>query len=103
MTKPLRFEDEAAEELEVAAEWYEARREHLGSDFLVLVRDALERIAEHPQTWPLVRDVPAHLDVRRLLLRRFPYAIVFVELPSEIRVLAIAHSSREPGFWRTRL
>ena len=103
MTKPLRFDDEAAEELDASADWYEARRRNLGIDFLRVVREALERIADNPQTWPLVRDVPARLNVRRFLLRRFPYSIVFLELEDEIRVLAIAHSSREPGFWRHRL
>ncbi len=103
MTKPLRFDDEAVEELEAAAAWYEARRMSLGIDFVRVVRDALDRVAENPQTWPSVRDVPARLNVRRFLLRRFPYSIVFVELDNEIRVLAIAHSSREPGFWRNRV
>jgi plasmid stabilization system protein ParE len=103
MTKPLRFDDDAVEEMEMAAEWYEARRQDLGIDFVTAVREALQRIADAPQTWPLVRDVPERLNVRRFLLRRFPYSVVFMELDAEIRVLAIAHTSREPGFWRTRL
>jgi toxin ParE1/3/4 len=82
MTKPLRFDDEAAEELEAAAAWYEARRRNLGIELV---------------TWPLVLHVPTELQVRRYVLRRFPYSIVFVELDEDIRVLAIAHSSREPG------
>lgn len=40
--------------------------------------------------------------VRRLPLRRFPYSIVYYVRDSEIRVLAIAHQSRKPGFWRGR-
>jgi toxin ParE1/3/4 len=103
MTRPLRFDDEATEELEMAAAWYEARRRNLGIDFTTAVREALQRIAATPRTWPLVRDVPERLNVRRFLLRRFPYSIVFIELREEIRVLAIAHTSREPGFWRHRL
>jgi plasmid stabilization system protein ParE len=103
MTKPLRFDDEAAEELDMAAAWYEARRRNLGVDFMTAVREALQRIAATPRTWPLVRDVPERLNVRRFLLRRFPYSIVFIEPDEEIRVLAIAHTSREPGFWRHRL
>ncbi|MBA3393119.1 MAG: type II toxin-antitoxin system RelE/ParE family toxin [Deltaproteobacteria bacterium] len=87
----------------MAAEWYEARRQDLGIDFVTAVREALLRVAEAPQTWPLVRDVPEQLNVRRFLLRRFPYSVVFIELDAEIRVLAIAHTSREPGFWRARL
>ena len=103
MIKSLRLDDEAAEELDVAATWYESRRPDLGIDFVVAVREALRRVAETPQAWPLARDVPPHLRVRKFPLRRFPYSIVFVELDDEIRVLAIAHGSRQPGYWRTRL
>lgn len=103
MTKPLRFDDEAAEELAMASDWYETRRKNLGLEFTAAVRDALARIAEHPRTWPLAADVAESLAVRRVLLRRFPYAIVYVELDAEIRLVAVAHTSREPGFWRTRL
>lgn len=71
---------------------------------MTAVREALQRVAEAPQTWPLfARGVPERLNVRRFLLRRFPYSVVFIELDAEIRVLAIAHTSREPGFWRNRL
>jgi hypothetical protein len=58
MTKPLRFDDEAVEELDAAAVWYEARRVDLGIEFIALVREALDRIAENPQAWPLVQHVP---------------------------------------------
>src|SRR5262245_51185894 len=103
MTKPITFDDEAVEELESAAQWYEARREDLGIDFVRDVREALLRIASRPHTWPAAPNVPEHLHVRRFVLRRFPYAVVFADLANEIRVLAIAHTSREPGFWRGRL
>lgn len=103
MTKPLRLDDEAVEELEAAAAWYEARRQDLGLDFVATIREALLRIADRPQTWPLAPGVPERLGARRFLLRRFPYSVVFVELDTEIRVIAVAHTSREPGFWRRRL
>ncbi|HEX4418938.1 MAG TPA: type II toxin-antitoxin system RelE/ParE family toxin [Kofleriaceae bacterium] len=105
MTKPLRLDVEAAEELDDAGRWYEARRANLGIEFLLAVRDAFARIEADPQAWPLARQVPARLQsrVRSCLLRRFPYAVVYVELDHEIRVLALAHGSREPGYWRHRL
>lgn len=103
MIKPLRLDDEAAEELDAAASWYEAQRTNLGIELIAAVREALRKIAKTPQAWPLARDVPPRLRVRKLPLRRFPYAIVFVELDDEIRVLAIAHGNRQPGYWRARL
>ena len=103
MTKPLSFDDEAVEELGSAAQWYETQREGLGIEFVRAVREALLRIAERPHTWPARPRVSVHLNARQFVLRRFPYAVVFAELASEIRVLAIAHTSREPGFWRGRI
>ncbi len=43
------------------------------------------------------------LEVRRALLPRFPYALVFLELQTEIRVLAVAHAKRHPDYWLNRL
>jgi hypothetical protein len=49
------------------------------------------------------RTVSADLDVRRCPVRRFPLALVFIEMPDEIRILAAAHGRRRPGYWRSRL
>lgn len=51
----------------------------------------------------LVPMVAASLGVRRKLLRRFPFAIVFIELADSIRVLAVAHGARRPAYWRHRI
>jgi len=67
------------------------------------IRQGLIAIANAPQTSARVSNVGESLGVRRFLLRRFPYAVVYLELANEIRILAIAHTSREPGFWRQRL
>lgn len=40
--------------------------------------------------------------IRRLPLRRFPYSIVYYLRESEVRVLAVAHQRRRPGFWNGR-
>lgn len=45
----------------------------------------------------------AGLEVREAFLKRFPYRVVFVELPEEIRVVALAHKRRRPGYWRHRV
>lgn len=72
MSKSLRFDDEAVDELEAAAQWYEERREGLSIEFLAAVRGALRYITERPRAWPLVQRVRDTLDVRAALLRRFP-------------------------------
>ena len=102
MTKPIRTEPEANEELLEAVRWYEQRRPGLGLEFLAAIGAAVELIQRHPggSRVPGVKDeVPA----RRLVLRRFPYAVVFLELEAEIRILAFAHHRRRPAYWRDRL
>jgi hypothetical protein len=50
-----------------------------------------------------VRGVPLELGIRRILVHRFPYAIVFMRGPHEIHVLAFAHFQRRSGYWMERL
>jgi toxin ParE1/3/4 len=103
MSKPLRIDAEAHEELWAAISWYEQQRVGLGREFLAAVDRTYDQIDESPRTWPLAPGIPEHLGVRRQLVRRFPYAIYFLELRDETRVLAIAHDRRRPGYWRRRL
>ena len=41
--------------------------------------------------------------IRQAHLRTYPYRIVFIETPDSIRVLAVAHTSRRPGYWLGRV
>ena len=103
MTKPVTVDAEAAEELADAARWYGRRRPGLGRDLIAAVRRAFATISENPHAFALVADVRPDLGVRRFTLQRFPFAIIYLELESELRVLAVAHGSREPGYWRRRV
>jgi hypothetical protein len=51
----------------------------------------------------MVRRLPVDLTVRRRAVQRFPYHVVYLELPTHIRILAIAHDRRKPGYWNDRL
>lgn len=79
--KPIRVEPEAKQETEAAVGWYERRRQGLG----------LELLGE------------LELGVRRAAARRFPYFIAFIEIRNVIRILAVAHERRRPGYWAARL
>ncbi|MBI4701495.1 MAG: type II toxin-antitoxin system RelE/ParE family toxin [Deltaproteobacteria bacterium] len=92
---------EASAELAAAAEWYERQGSGLGDALLDDVTKALVAIAESPRTWP--RMPRGYRGVRRFVLARFPYGVVYVERPDHLLVAAIAHTSREPGYWRNRL
>lgn len=105
MSKPVRLDVEAQEELDAAVSWYDAQTERadVGNALLDEVNDALQRIAAEPLACALAPGAAAQRGVRRCMLRRFPYALVFLELETEIRVLAMAHMRRRPGYWRSRV
>ena len=102
MTLPFRIENEAAYELEEAAAWYEQRRSGLGNELMEAVDDALAFIAHWPHAGSPVPDVPSDLPIRRAPVRRFPYHVVYLEMPGVIRILAFAHDRRSPGYWHNR-
>jgi toxin ParE1/3/4 len=102
MTKRARFDDEAGEELDAAISWYESQRPGLGIELLDAIEDAVGRLVESPSSFPLDSSVASELGARRCSLRRFPYSLVFIELPDQLRVLAVAHKRRRPGYWRGR-
>ncbi len=95
---------DAVAEATAAGDWYESERPGLGADFAGEIERAVEAILENPQTWPTWPGVSASLGVRRLLLPRFPFALAYVVRANEVAVLAVAHTSRRPGYWlgRTR-
>jgi plasmid stabilization system protein ParE len=101
--KVVRLSAEATDELADAAAWYLARRPGLDQELLAEVERVLPVIARAPASFPALLELPAELGIRRALLPRFPYAVVFMELEAEIRVLAVAHLKRRPGYWLNRV
>lgn len=103
MTKPVRLDAAANQEIDAAVAWYEERLAGLGLELLAEIEIAKRRLAAAPATCARVRAVHPELNIRRSQVHRFPYSLVFVVLPDELRVLALAHSRRRPGYWRRRL
>jgi plasmid stabilization system protein ParE len=103
MTLPLRVEAEASDEVEHAVLWYERRRAGLGVEFLQAVDRALKHIQEWLRSGATVRLVEFAVPIRQIPVPRFPYHVVYLETSEAIRVLALAHDHRLPGFWRERL
>jgi len=99
----VRLHPDAEKELDQAARWYEGRDAGLGEDLLAEVDRRLGGIAEAPHTWPRWQGT-RELDplIRRVLLRRFPFAIAYQAFDDRVWVLAIAHTSREPFYWASR-
>ena len=97
MSKPLIVEPEAEADLRAAYQWYEQQRPGLGIDLILCVEAALQAIRDRPRSFPIVRK-----KTRRVLLRRFPYMVLFIELKDTIVVLGIFHGRRNPQSWRER-
>jgi len=93
----------ADQEILDAAQWYEHQGRGLGGEFLTAVNDGLSEIEQHPQHFGRPPHFRSARDIRRLLLPRFPYAIIFEIRPRDVRVVAVAHVRRRPNYWRTRL
>lgn len=98
-----RLTAEALSELNEAALWYDRRSRGLGTELLDDVERALSRVEALPESFPCLRDLPEELGVRRALLPRFPYALVFIVTSEEIRVIAVAHTKRRARYWLDRL
>ena len=100
----LQLDPAAVDEIHAAAAWYEERRSGLAADLLGEVEQTLELISQRPATFPCLGAMPRYLTVRRALLHRFPYALIFLALPSgDLRVVAFAHAKRRPGYWLWRV
>lgn len=100
MSHELRFHRAARSELREAAHWYESRGAGLGAEFVSEVGACLARVAERPDVFPEILRAPG---VHRALLRRFPYAVVFLVHGEIVTVLAVAHGRRRPLYWKSRL
>lgn len=96
-SKKVEFHEEAALEYEAALEWYLERSDSAASKFVDAVCHGVDMIVDAPHRWP----AGSH-GTRRFLLQRFPFAIVYRDLPETIQVLAIAHARRKPGYWKQR-
>ena len=96
--KPVILHAEAEGELAASSDFYESRRQGLGIEFEEAAKNALRLISLRPEQFP-----KAKYGSQRFAMRRFPFVIHFVELPDRIWVIAFAHASRKPGYWRSRL
>jgi plasmid stabilization system protein ParE len=93
----LEISSEAELEIFEAALHYEREREGLGFRFEAQIDTVFARLLDHPFQFPLAED-----DVRRALVRDFPYAVFFTTEADLITVLAVLHLRRHPDTWKRR-
>ena len=106
MKRKLRIRPEAETDIVEARNWYRLQAEGLSAEFLNAVDDCLIAVESEPLAYPMIYG-----QVRRALLRRFPYAVLYLveaktegEQPTEIiTVLACFHARRDPTAWQSRV
>ena len=92
------FVPEAAEELAEATAYLAERSARAADAFLADVAAAQELLLRFPHSGPPLRG-----NVRRILPRRYPYQLIYRVVGEEVRIHAVAHLKRKPGYWRTRV
>ena len=80
-----------------AVAYLEERRQGLGRDFAIEIRQAIREVVEHPHRWP---SLTRH--ERWYRLDRFAYGLVYRVRATEVEIVAVMHSHRKPGYWRKR-
>ena len=90
--------EEARDEFLAAIDWYDEARQGLGAEFVAEVESAIATIEDNPTFYAELDD-----GIRRCLVNRFPYALLYSIEPDRVLILAVMHTSRRPGYWRNRL
>jgi toxin ParE1/3/4 len=91
------FHPEALTEYSEAVQYYAAQRVEAAQTFIDAIEDAIYRVIEFLTRYLAIDDT-----VRRCMVRRFPYAILYTIEQDYILILAVMHCSREPGYWQSR-
>ncbi|HUN68857.1 MAG TPA: type II toxin-antitoxin system RelE/ParE family toxin [Burkholderiales bacterium] len=94
----VRLLEVAQKELDEAVSHYNDQSPGLGDAFVLEAVSAIDRIRRFPQAWH-----PMGEEIRRCRLRRFPYGLIYSKDEEGILILAVAHTHREPGYWRDRV
>ena len=91
------FHPEAEREFLEAIGYYEDCEPGLGEDFSLEIHSAVHNILSYPSAWPVLED-----EIRRHLINRFPYAVLYSIESDRIYILAVMHLHRHPDYWKHR-
>jgi toxin ParE1/3/4 len=100
MTLKLIVRSEAEEDILGAVLWYEEREAGLGLEVTAEIRASIARAVDNPLAYLRLRKKP---EVRRVLVRRFPYRVFYIVRYDAVVVFAVLHAARHERHWRKRL
>ncbi|OKH27112.1 type II toxin-antitoxin system RelE/ParE family toxin [Chroogloeocystis siderophila] len=91
------FHPEALNEYAEAVRYYTEQRVEIAQAFINVIEDTVYRIRVSPTRYAKIDE-----DVRRCMVRKFPYGVLYTIEQDYILILAVMHYSREPGYWKSR-
>ena len=94
----IEFLPEAKAELDDAIDYYELQVVGLGDTFKTIAKSTIKRISTFPTAWTKIRP-----DVRRCIMHKFPYNVLYSIEEECILIIAIAHHHRNPNYWIDRI
>lgn len=94
----IAFRPEARAEVLETKTWYEQQAPGLGLEFARAVEVSISSAARTSEAYPVIEG-----ECRRVLLRRFPYSVIFRLGSNGLLVVAVFHHKREPGAWLPRV
>lgn len=92
------FSEYAKLEMEDAATYYQLQLDGLGATFKKEIKLSLQRILKYPTAWSVERG-----EIRKYLLHRFPFKILYSIEKDHLFIIAIAHQHQKPNYWIDRL
>jgi len=94
----LIFHKDAKFEFKESINYYHEINAALGLDFIAEVKKSLNQIKAHPTAWIILGG-----NIRRALVNRFPYSVLYKTNSKQIYIIAIMNLHRKPDYWKERL
>ena len=92
------FHPEAADEYEEAVVYYEGCQTGLGNQLSQEIDASIKLILAFPKAWTILDG-----EIRRILIRRFPFGLLYILRDDEIYILAVMNLNRKPNYWKKRV
>ncbi|QQR81868.1 MAG: type II toxin-antitoxin system RelE/ParE family toxin [Deltaproteobacteria bacterium] len=93
----VRLTDKAEEDVRDIFQWHEIKLTGLGYRFIFSLEAAFASIERVPLGFRKI-----HKNIRRVLLKRFPYGVFYVVEKEQLVVVAVIHHKRNPTLWKKR-
>lgn len=93
-----KFHRLARRELKDAVAFYNNAEIGLGDGFAAIIRDAVRDLLKNPHRWPVLEG-----RIRRRVVKKFRYVLLYAESGDSILIVAVMHTSRKPDYWKERI